>query len=97
MEDIKKYLNETARLDPRSKELLLSRLAKHPDIQAEFQNVIQTGAIPENGIASGEWTAQKISKQLPHLKTHIVYEFLIGLRDEPKRYNRYINRGAKYL
>ena len=97
MEDIEKYLNETARLDPRSKELLLSRLAKHPDIQTEFQNVIQTGTIPENGVASGEWTAQKISEQLPHLKTHIVYEFLIGLRDEPERYNNYISRGAKYL
>ena len=97
MEDIEKYLNETARLDPRSKELLLSRLAKHPDIQAEFQNAIQTGAVPENGVASGEWTAQKISGQLPHLKTHIIYEFLVGLRDEPERYNKYISRGAKYL
>lgn len=91
---IRRFLVEEKHLDPFSAEALVDKILKYDDILQEFLTVINNGNIPENGVKSGEWDANKLSKQLPHLEVQIIYEFLVGLRDDPEKYLAYIKDGA---
>ena len=91
---IRKFLIEEKHLNPFEAEEFINLFLKHDDILKEFIGVIDGGVIPENGVESGEWTAKSLSKKLPHLETYQIYEFLVGLREEPEKYQKYIEEGA---
>ena len=50
-------------------------------------------------IRTGEYAgdAKTMHDKLPHLDPEAVFEFLVGLREEPDKYAQYISDGARYL
>jgi hypothetical protein len=94
---IREYLVVEKHLDPFAAETFVKKFLKHDDILKEFLTVIETGKIPENGVKSGDWDAKALSEKLPHLEVQNVYEFLVGLRDDPENYLVYIAEGAPIL
>lgn len=92
--EIRKYLVEKQGMNPFFAEELLEKLKNHSDIFNEFIDFIKTEEYPESGVKSGDYSAKILSEKLPHLKPQIVYEFLIGLRDKPEKYEGFIKEGA---
>lgn len=89
MSDIKKYLVEKRGMNEFFAEDLAKRIEKHDDIKSLFNEYIKTG----------EYTgdAKTMHDKLPHLESETVFEFLVGLREEPDKYTKYISDGARYL
>ena len=89
MSDIKKYLVEKRGMNEFFAEDLAKRIEKHEDIKNLFNEYIKTG----------EYTgdAKTMHDKLPHLESETVFEFLVGLREEPDKYTQYISDGARYL
>ena len=89
MSDIKKYLVEKRGMNEFFAEDLAKRIEKHDDIKNLFNEYIKTG----------EYTgdAKTMHNKLPHLESETVFEFLVGLREEPDKYTQYISDGARYL
>lgn len=89
MSDIKKYLVEKRGMNEFFAEDLAKRIEKHDDIKSLFNEYIKTG----------EYTgdAKTMHDKLPHLESETVFEFLVGLREEPDKYTQYISDGARYL
>ena len=89
MSDIKKYLVEKRGMNEFFAEDLAKRIEKHDDIKNLFNEYIKTG----------EYTgdAKTMHDKLPHLESETVFEFLVGLREEPDKYTQYISDGARYL
>ncbi len=96
MEEIKKYLVEEKKMNMFFADEYIESLKKHEDIAREFLGFIESGKY-ENEATSGEWTAKTLSEKFPHLEPEVIFEFLVGLRNEPEKYNKYISDGAKYL
>ena len=95
--DIEAYLLNDMKVDVFSAKSLVRLLKKHPDLKDEFIGTIKTGIYPENGVKSGEWTAKALAEKLPHLTVCVIYEFMVGLRDNPSEYEGYIAEGAPIL
>ena len=72
-------------------------MQKYQDIAEEYERAMRIGVIPENGVKSAGWTAKAISDKMPHLPINIVYEFMVGLRDDPVKYLEYVVEGAPVL
>ena len=89
MSEIKKYLVEERGMNEFFAEDLAKRIEKHDDIKNLFKEYIKTG----------EYTgdAKTMHDKLPHLESETVFEFLVGLREEPDKYTQYISDGAHYL
>ena len=89
MSDIKKYLVEKRGMNEFFAEDLAKRIEKHEDIKNLFNEYVKTG----------EYTgdAKTMHDKLPHLESETVFEFLVGLREEPDKYTQYISDGARYL
>ncbi len=96
MNSIQDYLVEKCGMNEFFAMQLIERLKTHRDIFNEFVDYVRTGEY-KDGAKSGEWTAKKLSEELPHLEPQTIFEFLIGLRDEPETYEKYIADGARYL
>ena len=68
---------------------LAQKIEKHSDVLKLFEEYTKTGKY--NG------DAKTIHEKLPHLEPETVFEFLVGLREEPDKYSQYISDGAHYL
>jgi hypothetical protein len=96
--EIKKYLMEKIGIDSFTARNYVKNLKKFPDIFAEFLEFTKTGEYKAEGaVVSANWTAKALSEELPHLPVHIVYEFMIGLREEPELYQQFIAEGAPVM
>lgn len=89
MSDIKKYLVEKRGMNEFFAEDLAKRIEKHDDIKNLFNEYIKTGEYIGD--------AKTMHDKLPHLESETVFEFLVGLREEPDKYTQYISDGARYL
>ena len=89
MNEIKKYLVEKRGMNEFFAEDLAKKIEKHDDIKNLFYEYIKTS----------EYTgdAKTMHEKLPHLESETVFEFLVGLREEPDKYAQYISDGAHYL
>lgn len=94
---IRKFLVEKRHFTPLEAERLANKIMKYDDILQEFLGVVETKKIPEDGVNVGNWTAKTLSEKLQHLELENVYEFLVGLRDEPEKFEKYIAEGAPTL
>jgi hypothetical protein len=91
---IRKFLIEEKHLNPFEAERFVNLFLKYSDICEEFLSVVESGKIPENGVESDGWSAKILSEKLPHLEIQNIYEFIVGLREEPEKYEQYIGEGA---
>ena len=89
MNEIKKYLVEKRGMNEFFAEDLTKKIEKHDDIKKLFNEFIRTGEY------AGD--AKTMHDKLPHLDPEAVFEFLVGLREEPDKYAQYIAEGARYL
>ena len=94
---IRKFLAESQNMSPLAAEELLNKLKKHEDIYREFLEFIKTEEYPENGVKSGEYTSKILSERLSHFPAQNIYEFMIGLRDNPDQFEKFILEGAPVL
>ena len=94
---IRKFLIEEQKMSPLGAENLLEKFEKHADIFNEFLSLIETKNFPETGVKSGSYSAKSLSRELPHLPPQVIYEFLVGLRDEPEKFESYIKEGVPIL
>ncbi len=74
----------------------IEKLKKHNDIYLEFIEFLEKN-IYKDGAKSGVWTAKSLSEELSHLDPIIIFEFLVGLREEPEKYEGYIAEGAMMI
>lgn len=89
MNDIKKYLVEKRGMNEFFADELAKKIEKHDDIKNLFREFVKSGEY------SGD--AKTMHEKLPHLEPEAVFEFLVGLREEPDKYAQYISDGAHYL
>jgi hypothetical protein len=89
MNDIEQYLTKARGMNEFFAKELTKKIEKHDDIVKLFVEFIKTGTY------SGE--AENLHEKLPHLQPEAIFEFLVGLRDEPEKYAKYIAEGAPYL
>lgn len=96
MNQIKDYLVKNCGMNEYFAMQLIAKMGKHADIMNEFVEYTRTHEY-KDGVKSGEWTAKSLSKKLPHLEANTIFEFMVGLRDEPEKYEGYIAGGAPIL
>ena len=97
MDDIvKQFLVSEKDMAPSAAEDFVADLRKHEDIYSEFVDFIETGHY-NNGAESEGWTAEKLAEKFPHLDSYVIYELLMGLRDDTEKYRGYIKDGMLYL
>ena len=73
-----------------------NKIAKHDDIRSEFEGWIKNRTYDiDNPLVVSEYSAQDIYKLAPFMDGLGVYNFMITLRDEPKKAKEYIAGGFK--
>jgi len=95
MDAIKDYLVKNCGMNEFFAMQLVAKFKNHADIMNEFIDYTRTHVY--KGAKSGEWTAKALSEKLPHLDANTIFEFMVGLRDEPEKYEGYIRDGAPIL
>ena len=96
METIKDYLVKNCGMDQFSAMQFAISFCRHADLMNEFIEYTHTHEF-KDGAKSGEWTAKTLSEKLPHLEAYTIFEFMVGLRETPSRYEKYIAEGAPIL
>lgn len=70
---------------------LVEKISRYEDIAEEFQISISKKAFPqENAIRVQGYSAADISGMAPHMDIGGVYNFLVLLREDPKKAEKYI-------
>ena len=73
----------------------IESLAKHEDIQREFEDWIQSGEYSETGIEVKGYTAKSLAEKSKYLKGEGAFMMLIKLREKPDEALKTIDEGLK--
>ena len=92
---IKQFLVSEERMAPSAAEDFVKDLRRHEDIYDEFINFIETGQ-HVSGVKCADLTAKELAERLPHLHGYVIYEFLVGLRDNHEEYLNYLKDGVSF-
>lgn len=74
--------------------LLAKKISKYDDIKEEFEWWLENRRYKiDSSLIIGGYTAEMISRMVPHLDSVGVYNFLILLRENPQKATQYIEDG----
>ena len=94
MDRIEQYFIEEKKTTPVVAKVLLKPLEKYEDIKSEFLYWIEhRNYDAPDAIEIGGYTAKKIQELAPMMDAAGVYNFMVTLRDNPKKAQGYINNG----
>ena len=83
MDAIIEYLTKNCGRNEYSAQKYVERLKAYDDLVADFLEYIKTGAYRND--------AKTLHAQLPYLEPDMIFELLVGLREEPEVYQQYID------
>ena len=88
------YFVKEEGLSPVVARTLAKKLAKYEDIKAAFIQWIDSGDFSQSGsLEINGYTPGKIHEIAPFLNGSGVYNFMVTLRDNPSKAEKYINDG----
>lgn len=89
--NINNYLLKETDYDESTRQWLFEQICKYSDIRNEFLSwlVYKNFDMP-NAIAINGMTAQLVSMKAPHFDASEVYVFMVMLRDNPRRAEKYL-------
>lgn len=93
-EIITNYLVTEKQVDSEiARKVVLAKILKYDDIVTEFMQWLETRTYRDDGLEIMGYRAQDVYAMAPFLDGIGVYEFLVTLRDNPKRGQEIIESG----
>lgn len=94
-EKILEYLVQEKQCEPKVvAPMMLAKVSKYEGIRREFEEWLRKRKYRKDGAMEIDgWTAEKVAKAAPELDGIGAYNFLVTLRDEPKKAKEIIESG----